>query len=48
VGATSSKLTVLSVLDESALALPAASFAAAAGMLTTTVPTPVIPVTVTV
>src|SRR5207248_3274953 len=42
------KLTVLSVLVEVALAFPAASIAAPAGMLATTVPGPVIPLTVTV
>src|SRR5262245_44793053 len=47
VGATASYVTVLSVLVDARLALLAASVAAPAGMLTTTVPLPVIPDTAT-
>src|SRR5205809_659119 len=48
VGGTLSKATLLSVLVEGAVALPAASPAAAAGIDATTVPVPLIPVTETV
>jgi hypothetical protein len=43
-----SKPTLLSRLLEGAFVLPAASLAPPAGMLATTAPTPLIPVTLTV
>ena len=47
VGATVSRVTVLSVLVEAELLLPAASVTTEPAMLATTVPWPVIPVTAT-
>ncbi|HEV8655165.1 MAG TPA: hypothetical protein VGR85_06610, partial [Candidatus Limnocylindria bacterium] len=47
VGAAASKLTLLSVLVEAVLALPAASWAAPAAMLAVTVPLVVMPLTAT-
>ena len=46
-GATLSNATVLSVLVDARLRLPAASVAAPAGTLTTTLPAPLIPDTAT-
>ncbi len=48
VGGVTSRVTTLSVLVEAAFGFPAVSVAAPAGTLATTVPFPVIPVTVTV